>query len=89
MTGNVCTGMCVSDSLLYIQVLSLMSSNAAVSLNHGMFRRKEINGTVQHILFYDLGASSATATIAAYQTVKTKDRGYSETNPQVTILGVG
>lgn len=85
MTGNVC----VFLTLLYIQVLSLMSSNAAVALNHGMFRRKEINGTVQHILFYDLGASSATATIAAYQTVKTKDRGYSETNPQVTILGVG
>ncbi|KAK4297071.1 hypothetical protein Pmani_030475 [Petrolisthes manimaculis] len=72
-----------------LKVLSLMSSNAAVALNHGMFRRKEINSTVQNILFYDLGASSATATIAAYQSVKTKDRGYSETNPQVTILGMG
>ncbi|XP_050731958.1 hypoxia up-regulated protein 1-like [Eriocheir sinensis] len=72
-----------------LKVLSLMSSNAAVALNYGMFRRKEVNGTAQHILFYDMGASSTTATIAAYQTVKIKERGYSETNPQVTILGVG
>lgn len=72
-----------------LKVLSLMSSNAAVALNYGMFRRKEINGTAQHILFFDMGASSTTATIASYQTVKTKERGYSETNPQLTILGVG
>ncbi|KAB7506161.1 Hypoxia up-regulated protein 1 [Armadillidium nasatum] len=54
-----------------------------------MFRRKEINETAQNILFYDMGASFTTATIASYQTVKTKDRGYSETNPQVSVLGVG
>merc|ERR1712198_562800 len=72
-----------------LKVLSLMSSNAAVALSHGMFRRKEINSTVQHILFYDMGASSTTATIVAYQTVKTKDKGYTETNPQVTVLGLG
>lgn len=72
-----------------LKVLSLMSSNAAVALNYGMFRRKEINATAQNILFYDMGASSTTATIASYQTIKTKDRGYTETNPQVTVLGLG
>lgn len=72
-----------------LKVLSLMSSNAAVALNYGMFRRKEINDTAQNILFYDMGASSTTATIASYQTIKTKEKGYSETNPQVTILGLG
>lgn len=72
-----------------LKVLSLMSSNAAVALNHGMFRRKEINGTAQNILFYDMGASSTTASIVAYQTIKTKEKGYSETNPQVSILGLG
>ena len=66
-----------------------MSSNAAVALNYGMFRRKEINTTAQHILFYDMGASATTATIASFATVKTKERGYSETNPQLTVLGVG
>nr|XP_045598066.1 hypoxia up-regulated protein 1-like isoform X2 [Procambarus clarkii] len=72
-----------------LKVLSLMSSNAAVALNYGMFRRKEINATAQNILFYDMGASSTTATIASYQTIKTKERAYSETNPQVTMLGLG
>ncbi|KAL7636636.1 UNVERIFIED_CONTAM: hypothetical protein RMT77_013413 [Armadillidium vulgare] len=72
-----------------LKVLSIISTNAAVALNYGMFRRKEINETAQNILFYDMGASFTTATIASYQTVKTKDRGYSETNPQVSVLGVG
>ena len=66
-----------------------MSSNAAVALNYGMFRRKEINATAQHLLFYDMGSSQTTATVVTYQTVKTKDRGYSETNPQVSVIGVG
>ncbi|KAK7068456.1 Hypoxia up-regulated protein 1 [Halocaridina rubra] len=78
-----------SADLAGLKVLSLMSSNAAVALNYGMFRRKEINETVQNILFFDMGASSTTATVASYQTVKTKEKGYTETNPQVTILGVG
>ncbi|XP_042234500.1 hypoxia up-regulated protein 1-like [Homarus americanus] len=72
-----------------LKVLSLMSSNAAVALDYGMFRRKEINGTAQNILFYDMGASSTSATIVSYQTIKTKEKGYSETNPQVTVLGLG
>ncbi|KAG7176659.1 Hypoxia up-regulated protein 1-like [Homarus americanus] len=74
---------------LKASVLSLMSSNAAVALDYGMFRRKEINGTAQNILFYDMGASSTSATIVSYQTIKTKEKGYSETNPQVTVLGLG
>ena len=66
-----------------------MSTNAAVSLNYGMFRRKEINGTAQYLMFYDMGSSQTTATVVSYQTVKTKDKLYSETNPQLTVLGVG
>lgn len=72
-----------------LKVLTLMNSNAAVALNHGMFRRKEVNDTAQYMLFYDMGASSSTATIVSYQTIKTKEKGYSETNPEVKILGVG
>lgn len=72
-----------------LKVLSLISSNSAVALNYGMFRRKEINATAQHLLFYDMGSSQTTATVVAFQTVKTKDKGYSETNPQLTVLGVG
>ncbi|KAA0183261.1 hypothetical protein HAZT_HAZT008755 [Hyalella azteca] len=72
-----------------LKVLSLISNNAAVALNYGMFRRKEINATAQYLMFYDMGASQTTASLVAFQTVKTKDKGYSETNPQLTVLGVG
>ena len=36
-----------------------------------------------------MGASSTTATLVSYQMVKTKDKGYVESNPQLSILGVG
>ncbi|RWS23415.1 Heat shock protein 70: conserved site-containing protein-like protein, partial [Leptotrombidium deliense] len=42
-----------------------------------------------HVLFYDMGSSSTSASIAAFQLVKTKEKGYVETNPQVVIKGVG
>jgi len=61
----------------------------AVALNYGMFRRKEINGTVKHMMLYDMGAQATTATIVGFQVVKTKDKGFSETHPQAQILGVG
>merc|ERR1719192_2612909 len=39
-----------------LNVLQLMNVPSAVALNYGMFRRKEINGTVRHIMFYDMGS---------------------------------
>ena len=54
-----------------------------------MFRRKEINGTVKHIMLYDMGAQATTAAIIGFQIVKTKEKGFSETHPQAQILGVG
>merc|ERR1740128_1287529 len=61
----------------------------AVALNYGMFRRKEINGTVKHLMLYDMGAQATTATIVGFQVVKTKEKGFSETHPQAQVLGVG
>ena len=72
-----------------LNVLQLMNAPLAVALNYGMFRRKEINGTVKHMMLYDMGAQATTATIVGFQIVKTKERGYSETHPQAQILGVG
>merc|ERR1712042_112513 len=72
-----------------LNVLQLMSEPMAVALNYGMFRRKEINGTVKHMMLYDMGAQATTATIVGFQVVKTKDKGFSETHPQAQILGVG
>ncbi|XP_015126610.1 hypoxia up-regulated protein 1 isoform X2 [Diachasma alloeum] len=72
-----------------IKVLQLINDYTAVALNYGIFHRNEFNDTTQYIMFYDMGASSTTATVVSYQNVKTKERGYVETHPQVSILGVG
>jgi len=72
-----------------LNVLQLMNNPMAVALNYGMFRRKEINGTVKHLMLYDMGAQATTATVVGFQIVKTKDKGFSETHPQAQILGVG
>ncbi|XP_063217680.1 hypoxia up-regulated protein 1 isoform X1 [Bacillus rossius redtenbacheri] len=75
--------------LANLKVLQLMNDYTAVALNYGIFRRKDFNETAQYIMFYDMGSSSTTATVVGYQLVKTKEKGYVETNPQVFILGVG
>ena len=72
-----------------LNVLQLMNTPMAAALNYGMFRRKEINGTVKHIMLYDMGAGSTVASIVGFQIVKTKEKGFSETHPQAQILGVG
>ena len=72
-----------------IKVLQLFNDYTAVALNYGIFHRKEINDTAHYIMFYDMGASSTTATVVGYQNIKTKERGFVETHPQVSILGVG
>jgi len=72
-----------------LNVLQLMNNPLAVALNYGMFRRKEINGTVKHLMLYDMGAAATTATVIGFQIVKTKDRGFAETHPQAQVLGVG
>merc|ERR1719277_309498 len=72
-----------------LNVLQLMNVPMAVALNYGMFRRKEINGTVKHMMLYDMGAQDTTVSIVSYQIVKTKERGFTETHPQAQVLGVG
>jgi len=61
----------------------------AVALNYGVFRRKEVNSTAKNIMFYDMGSQDTTVSVVAFQTIKTKERGYSETHPNAHILGVG
>ena len=68
-------------------MLQLMNVPSAVALNYGMFRRKEINGTVRHIMFYDMGSQQTTAALVGFQIVKTKERGFSETHPQAQVGG--
>lgn len=72
-----------------IKVLQLINDYMAVALNYGIFRTKEFNETAQYIMFYDMGATSTTATVVSMQNIKTKERGYVETHPQISIIGVG
>lgn len=76
------------NSVLFA-VLQLINSNTAAALDYGIFRRKDFNETSQNILFYDMGASSTVATVASYQVVKTKEKGYAEYHPQVSVIGLG
>lgn len=75
--------------LAEIKVLQLMNDYMAVALNYGIFRTKDFNDTAQYVMFYDMGATSTTASIVSLQNVKTKDRGYVETVPQISVIGVG
>ncbi|XP_070548529.1 hypoxia up-regulated protein 1-like isoform X2 [Ptychodera flava] len=75
--------------LVGINVLQLMNDVSAVALNYGVFRRNSFNATPTNIMFYDMGATSTTATIVSYQLVKTKEKSVTETNPQLTVKGVG
>ncbi|XP_058809173.1 hypoxia up-regulated protein 1 isoform X2 [Phymastichus coffea] len=75
--------------LANIKILQLFNDYSAVALNYGIFNRKQINDTAHYVMFYDMGASSTTATVVGYQNIKTKERGFLETHPQVSILGVG
>ncbi|XP_076274014.1 hypoxia up-regulated Grp170 co-chaperone protein [Rhynchophorus ferrugineus] len=78
-----------SAQLAGLKVLQLINDYTAVALNYGIFRAKTFNESSQYVMFYDMGASSTSATLVSYQTVKTKERGFVETHPQVSILGVG
>lgn len=40
-----------------------MLTSISVALNYGVFRRKMFNSTMQYYMFYDMGATSTTATI--------------------------
>lgn len=84
---NVCAVfICFS---LYLTLWLICIFPIAVALNYGIFRRKDFNETAQYIMFYDMGATSTSAAVVSYQLVKTKEKGYVETNPQLSIIGVG
>lgn len=78
-----------SAELAGLKVLQLINDYTAIALNYGIFRRKDFNETAQYVMFYDMGASSTTTTIVSYQNHKSKEGGYVETNPMLSVIGVG
>ncbi|XP_018328406.1 hypoxia up-regulated protein 1 [Agrilus planipennis] len=75
--------------LANIKVLQLINDHTATALNYGIFRIKDFNETAQYVMFYDMGATSTTATIVSYQTIKIKEKGFVEMHPQLTVIGYG
>lgn len=73
--------------LVNLKVLQLINTNTAAGLNYGVFRRKDFNQTGTSLMFFDMGATGTTVTIATYHVVKMKDD--YESNPQLVIRGVG
>jgi hypoxia up-regulated 1 len=71
-----------------IKLLQLMNDNTAVALHYGINRRKDFNSTGSTYLFYDMGSQSTICTIATFNLVKTKEHGYVEDIPQLTIKSV-
>merc|ERR1711953_1253485 len=74
-----------SAELAGIKLHQLMNDNTAVALHYGVFNRKDIDSKPLNIMFFDMGASSTTVSIAQYQKIK----GKIESAPQVSIKGVG
>ena len=74
--------------LANIKLLQLMNDNTAVALNYGIFRRKDFNSTGSTYLFYDMGSQSTVCTIVTFSLVKTKENGYLEDIPQLTVKSV-
>lgn len=77
-------------NLAGLKLLQLINSNTAVALNYGVFRIASFNESkASNVMFYDMGATSTIATLVSYQVVKTKDKGYTERTPTLTVKGVG
>ena len=74
--------------LANIKLLQLMNDNTAVALNFGIFRRKDFNSNGSTYLFYDMGSQSTVCTLATFTLVKSKEDGYVEEVPQLTIKAV-
>jgi len=78
----------LAAQLAEVNVLQLINSPMATALNYGMFRRKDINTTAKHLMFYDMGSSATSASVVSFQVIKSKERGFTESHPQAQILGI-
>jgi len=78
----------LASELAEVNVLQLINAPMATALNYGMFRRKDINTTAKHLMFYDMGSSATSASVVSFQVIKSKERGFTESHPQAQILGM-
>ena len=78
----------LAADLAGVTVLQLFNAPMATALNYGMFRRKDINTTAKHMMFYDMGSAATSASVVSFQVIKSKERGFTESHPQAQILGI-
>merc|ERR1719361_15498 len=78
----------LAADLAGVTVLQLFNAPMATALNYGMFRRKDINTTAKHMMFYDMGSAATSASVVSFQVIKSKERGFTESHPQAQILGL-
>uniref|UniRef100_A0A0B7BAA7 Hypoxia up-regulated protein 1 n=2 Tax=Arion vulgaris TaxID=1028688 RepID=A0A0B7BAA7_9EUPU len=79
----------VAAQMAGINVLQLLSDNAAVALNFGVFSNSKIKSTPRYYMFYDMGSISAVVTIVGYKTVKRREKTGLKSIPQMTVIGTG
>ncbi|CAL8104696.1 unnamed protein product [Calicophoron daubneyi] len=72
-----------------LELLQLMSTNSAVALNYGVFRRELFNATPQNYLFFDIGSMSTAATVVSYHVGKHHMLPAPSEDPILSVLGVG
>jgi hypoxia up-regulated 1 len=70
-----------------INVMRFIGSPSSISLNYGVFRRKEFTPEERHIVFYDMGSSATKAAVATFFTAKDKESKMKV--PHVEIRGLG
>ena len=60
-----------------------------VGLSFGVLRRDQFNASKQYYMLFDMGSTATVCTVLSFETVKNTENGYTETVPQMIVLGVG
>lgn len=71
-----------------LKVIQLMNDNTAAALNFGIFRRKDFNKTDWNFILFDMGSQSTSCTIGSFKIVRSRENGFVEEVPQLTIKSV-
>lgn len=69
-----------------LNVLSLVNNHAAAALQHGI--TQDYTNRSEHIIFYDIGASSVEGALVKFSSFDTKQAGRSVTHSQFEVKDV-
>eukprot|EP00898_Chlorokybus_atmophyticus_P000372 jgi/Chlat1/1335/Chrsp118S01754 len=69
-----------------VNVMALIGEHAAAALQYGIDR--DFSNSTQHVVFYDMGASSTYAALVRFSAYTVKEYGKNKTYNQFEVLGV-